>query len=292
MPLLPSARKTDSTSHFWGSTIEGPCAANTDVEGLPAARVTDKDACKMPLHVKNPIIWGSETVIIEGLFAARKTDQTLCGAEITGGAANVEIGGPTLKFKMKTGWLPGSTAGNSMVAISTETKNIYILSFLEYSGPDASADYAARAAAQIEAMWGGRTTTIDGEQYTVNVDVTTRVRGPGEGPTSGYDQIIVDNNTERSNQALFGNGDGHQKGTDADADKYVAAHEYGHSLGLPDEYHDEVRVQPDGTRKTVSVPNDPAKTNNIMAETWESGGNPPHPYDNQYQGILDGYDLP
>lgn len=289
MPLLPAARKTDDTQHWWGSEITVPCAANTDIEGLPAARVTDTNECKCPFHVPNPVAWGSETVLIEGKFASRKTDQSLCTAEITMGAANVEIGGPTLKFKAHMGTLGGQRAGNTLVAISTETHNIYILSFLEYSGPDASADYAARSKAQIEAMWGG-TTTINGETYNVNVDVATNVRGAGDAATPGYDQILVDASTTRANQSLFGNGDGHQVPTSADPGNYVAAHEYGHSLGLPDEYHDT--YNPDGSF-AGSVPNDPTKVNNIMAQTWpDAAGVNPHPYPDQYQQILTNYGLP
>lgn len=245
--------------------------------------MTDTNDCKCPVHVPNPVAWGSETVIIEGRFASRKTDQSLCTGEITQGAANVEIGGPTLKFKARTGILGGQRAGNTMVAISEETKNIYILSFLEYSGPDASPEYAARAEQQIEQMWGGRTATINGETYNVNVDVTTRVQGPGDSPTPGYDPIIVDDSTSRSNQTLFGNGPGHQTSTDADPGNYVAAHEYGHSLGLDDEYHDT----PSG-----SVPNDPSKVNNIMSQTWPTGGVDPHPYNDHYETILSNYGLP
>lgn len=293
MPLLPAARKTDDTSHASGSEITGPCAVHMEIEGLPAARVTDMTTCNNLVHVDNPIAWGSETMTIGGLFASRKTDQTLCTSEITTGAANVLIGGPTLKFKAHPGWLPGSRSGNSLVAISTETKNIYILSFLEYSGPDASARYAADAEAQIEAMWGGRTTTIDGEVYTVNVDVRTTVRADGDPATPGYDQIIVDDATTRSNQMLYGNGDGHQKSTDADPGNYVAAHEYGHSLGLGDEYHDEYEWQWGWPprKNNGSVPNDPTKVNNIMSQTWPSGGVDPHPYDDQYDQILDNYGL-
>ncbi len=294
MPLLPAARKTDDTSHASGSEITVPCAAKTEIEGLPAARVTDTNDCKQLLHVPNPLVWGSETVLIEGKFASRKTDQSLCTGEVTMGAATVDIGGPTLKFKAHPGWFPGSRAGNSLVAISTETKNIYILSFLEYSGPNASADYAARAEAQIEAMWGGRTTTINGETYTVNVDVTSQYRPPGSSPTDGYDQIIVDDSTTRSNQMLYGNGDGHQTSSDANPGNYVAAHEYGHSLGLEDEYHDTYSWQwgwPP-VKNNGSVPNDPTKVNNIMSQTWPSGGQDPHPYDDQYQQILNNYGLP
>jgi hypothetical protein len=231
--------------------------------------------------------------MIEGFFAARKTDQSLCTGEISMGSDTVEIGGPTLKFVARPGWLPGSRAGNSLVAISAETKNIYILSFLEYSGPNASAEYAARAEAQIEAMWGDRTCVIDGETYTVNVDVTTRVRDASAPATDGFDQIIVDDSTGRSSQYLFGDGPGYQTSSDADPGNFTAAHEYGHSIGIDDEYHDTFEWQWGWPPRTFtgSVPNDPSKVNNIMSTVQASGGVDPHPYDDHYEQVLEDYGL-
>jgi uncharacterized Zn-binding protein involved in type VI secretion len=283
-PLLPAARRTDHTSHARGSNIAAPCASNTEIETLAAARVADSNDCRRLSHVTNRILWGSEYVLIEGKWASRETDQSVCGGVISSAAQDVEIGGPTLMFKMRTRNPPGSTHGNTMVAISEESKTIYMVSFLEYSGPNASTEYAAKAQSNIEGTWGGRTTTINGQQYSVEVQVNVRVRAEPANPTPGYDQIRVDDTTPRSNQTLFGDGLGNQTSKDADPNTWVAAHEYGHSLGLQDEYHDT---------PTGSVPNDPTKINNIMSQTWpDSNRNPPHPYDDQYQSILNNYGQP
>jgi hypothetical protein len=178
----------------------------------------------------------------------------------------------------------GAPRGHSMVAISKDTKNIYILSFLEFFGRSASQDFADRAKAQIEKMWGNKLANVNGENYKVNVQVETSVRGVGDAATPGYDQVSVDPANGRPNQALFGDGVGQQVPNAADANNYVAAHEYGHSLGLQDEYHDT----PAG-----SVPNDPSKVNNIMAQTWPgANGTPPGPYSDQYDNILHNYGLP
>jgi uncharacterized Zn-binding protein involved in type VI secretion len=63
----------------------------------PAARVTDIHTCTMPPtagpHPPNPIATGSKTVLINGQPAARKFDKTGCGATISGGSPNVQIGG-------------------------------------------------------------------------------------------------------------------------------------------------------------------------------------------------------
>jgi hypothetical protein len=172
-----------------------------------------------------------------------------------------------------------SHGGNSKVTVDREKHTIEIESFLEYSGPDATDAYAKNAKKQIEKAWSGKH-TIDGVEYTVVVKVTTSVNATGK-PTPGYDPIIVDSKTARANQRMYGAGPGHQNPKDADETRLVVAHEYGHSLGVNDEYHDT---------ETGSVPNDPTKKNNLMAQTWpDDKGVMPHPYPNQYDAILKNY---
>jgi uncharacterized Zn-binding protein involved in type VI secretion len=279
-----------SSPTFIGGQIFGPCSPNVLIEGLKGARLTDLNKCN--LHPQNQIISACETVRYGSLMAARQTDNSVCSGVITKGAEHTLLGGPTVQFHVhQTLWgrLTGTASGNTLVGVSESSKTMYIVSSLEYSGDGASAQYAADAKAQIEGMWGGRTANINGQPYNVDVTVNTAYRGPGDPATTGYDQVNVGAGTGRSNQSLYGDGPGQQYGTDANANStnpptYVAAHEYGHSLGLPDEYHDT----PSG-----SVPNDPSKTNNLMAQTWPGAdGNPPHPYDDHYQSIWNNYGLP
>lgn len=150
---------------------------------------------------------------------------------------------------------------------------------MEYSGPGATEAYAAAAKRQIEEAWNGNMTR-NGEQYRVIVTITTKVNTTGT-PTPGYDQIIVGTGNTRMNQTLYGAGPGSQTAeaaTDAGRPRRIA-HEYGHTLGLHDGYHDV----PGGG----SEPNDPTKTNDIMSETWpDASGVLPHPHQDDYEKVL------
>jgi uncharacterized Zn-binding protein involved in type VI secretion len=53
------------------------------MSGKPAARVTDATDCPMPGHGTNPITSGSPDVFFDGLSAARQTDTTACGSQIS-----------------------------------------------------------------------------------------------------------------------------------------------------------------------------------------------------------------
>ena len=89
-----AARLFDPTSHP-GLVMQG--SADVLIEGLPAARATDKHVCLLPPlagpHPPSPIATGSATVLINDLRAARQLDIAGCGAQILGGAATVLIGG-------------------------------------------------------------------------------------------------------------------------------------------------------------------------------------------------------
>ena len=169
-------------------SLTTPGSPTVTIDSLKAARVSDMNACGLPPHAPNQVISGAEFGTYNSLFASRETDASVCSGTITKGSPDVVIGGPTLAFHVhqsRLSWLTGTAAGNTMVAVSSNTNTIHILSFLEYSGPGASAQYAADAKAQIEAMWGGQTTTIDGVTYNVNVQVSTQVRSASDPATAG-----------------------------------------------------------------------------------------------------------
>ena len=57
----------------------------------PAARITDRHACK--IHPPNAVVSGENSVIVGYQPQARVTDAEACGANITQGEATVIIGG-------------------------------------------------------------------------------------------------------------------------------------------------------------------------------------------------------
>ena len=81
------ARLGDKTDHG-GTIITG--SPNTFVNGIPAARVTDKHMC--PIHGLNMIIEGAPHATINGLNAARIGDRCACGAKIIQGSPNTFVG--------------------------------------------------------------------------------------------------------------------------------------------------------------------------------------------------------
>jgi len=83
----PIARIGDQSSHG-GHIITG--AAHTFVNGKPAARKGDLHSC--PEHGVTAIETGSDKTLIEGQPAARVGDMTGCGAVITSGSLNAEVG--------------------------------------------------------------------------------------------------------------------------------------------------------------------------------------------------------
>lgn len=92
----PAARVTDAMS--LAGTILGPGAVTVLINGLPAARVTDQTSSSVVVPpsqpcVGGPIVTGSFTVLIGGLPAARAGDEaaTACGMQNT-----IVSGAPTV----------------------------------------------------------------------------------------------------------------------------------------------------------------------------------------------------
>ena len=88
-----AARLFDPTSHP-GLLMQG--SPTVLIEGLPAARMSDKHVCLLPPvagpHPPSPIAKGSVSVLINDLPAARQGDAAGCGAQILKGATTVLIG--------------------------------------------------------------------------------------------------------------------------------------------------------------------------------------------------------
>lgn len=187
---------------------------------------------------------------------------------IGGATANLSPQAPTVL----------ANGGSTRVYVDPISKTVFITTNMEFTGAGATQAYADAAKAQIESTWSGQMNR-GGDVYTVKVDINTSVNPAGP-PTNGYDQIIVDPSTNRMSQTLYGNGPGYQTpaaATDAARPRRIA-HEYDHTLGLDDGYHDT---------PTGPVANDPTRRNDIMAETWpDSNGKLPGPDQRHYDDGL------
>lgn len=58
------------------------------MSGKPAARQTDPVACPVPGHGTNPLVTGSPNVLMDGLPAARLSDKSACGSAVVGAVAS------------------------------------------------------------------------------------------------------------------------------------------------------------------------------------------------------------
>jgi len=241
---------------------------------LNQARIGDMLTCVGPIDI---IATGAASVIVCGMPAARITDKTVHGGVIVVGCPTVFIGDPVVDMSAQMAAVVAH-GGSTRVYVDPITKTVFITTNLEYSGAGATQAYADAAKQQIEDTWGG-TMTHNGETYTVSVTVNTLVTPIGP-PTPGYDQIVVDPSTTRMTQTLYGAGPGNQTpaaATDAARPRRVA-HEYGHTLGLDDDYVDT---------PTGPAPIDPTRTNDIMSQTWPSAdGTLPGPDQGHYDQIL------
>jgi uncharacterized Zn-binding protein involved in type VI secretion len=87
-----AARAGDPTNH--PGVISGPGVLNVLIQGKPAAVAMDPHACAFPTgHPSTTMAGGSGSVLIAGRPAIRVGDSALCGAQVTFGATNVDIGG-------------------------------------------------------------------------------------------------------------------------------------------------------------------------------------------------------
>lgn len=257
-----------------GGPITSPGAPKVLIANLVGARALDVATCVGPPDI---VTQGAATVLVGGMPGARMTDAALHGGTVVIGAPTVLIGGPVANLAAQAPTVL-ARGGSTRVYVDPITKTVYITTNIEYTGPDATQAYADAARAQIESTWGGQM-NHDGEVYQVQVQVNQRVN-PNGALTPGYDQVIVDGTTNRMSQTLYGNGPGYQTpaaATDAGRPRRIA-HEYGHTLGLDDDYHDT---------PTGSVPNDPSRTHDIMTQTWpDADGTLPGPDQGHYDQIL------
>jgi uncharacterized Zn-binding protein involved in type VI secretion len=231
-----------------GGPILPPCEVTVLVGALPAARFTDKATCTGPIDA---IAKGSSGVIIGKLLAARMGDITFHGGSIILGEFTVLIGEAMGNVTMVQ-------RGNIYIIVDRDNHRIYMVGMQEFAGPGATQAYVDSATAQINAAWSGAT-TFEGNAYTVVAMITGRARPATDAPNPTTNAINVVHTTDPpsvtsqkdpSNQYLYGKGPGHQHDTDTQGGVLTPSHEFGHAMGLPDEYKEQGK-NPDGTRKIV-----------------------------------------
>jgi uncharacterized Zn-binding protein involved in type VI secretion len=303
-----------------GGPILPPGAPTVLIDFLPAATVTSMATCVGPPDV---IVMGSTGVLINFLPAARLGDPTAHGGVIVMGSPTCiigEVGAPSPGTAGAAGVVAGLAAsgvsklieastsvygianepgsggaskepaavksgkgGSTTITVDDANKRISIKTTMEFCGHDATEEYAKAAKKQIEDTWSGKMRR-NGADYVVAVTITTHVSKECTGRKDA-DQIIVDSKTNRMSQTLYGAGPGYQTpaaATDTDRPRRIA-HEYGHTLGLDDDYADT----PHG-----SAPKDPNRKNDIMSETWpDKNGVLPHPDQQHYDDVLKKYGL-
>ncbi len=227
-----------------GGPILPPCSMTVSVTQMPAARLADMAVCAGP---PDAISKGSSGCLINNLLAARLGDPTTHGGTVV-------LGAPTVIIGEAIGNVTMVRRGNVYIIVNRDLHVITMVGVQEFSGTGASQAYADSATASINSTWSGPT-TFEGSPYTVESRITGR-NGSGNPMATQVDVVhttdpaSVHRQSDPANQPFYGRTPGHQHDTEDDDGGLTRAHEFGHSMGLNDEYREGPR-NPDGTRSIV-----------------------------------------
>lgn len=248
----PAARKGEPhlcpLPDHGGGPVTAPCEVTVLVGGVAAARFSDMAACCGPVDA---IAMGAPTVLVGKLPASRMAEVTEHKGFVAGGFPGVLIG-------EQPPWVTVTRRGKMLVIVDSRAHTIRIVGVQEFKGDGASEQYVKRATDNINKTWSGPT-SLDGEPYQVDCMVTGRRAGDPANPLSNQinvkqtsDPPSTTTQRDPSNQSMWGNGPGYQHSTDADGGVVIPAHEFGHSMGLDDEYREGPR-NPDGSRSLIQT---------------------------------------
>jgi uncharacterized Zn-binding protein involved in type VI secretion len=229
-----------------GGPIFAPLEPTVLIGGQWAARMTDQAQCAAgPMDT---ISNGAFTTLIGRLPAARQFDTTLHGGKVIEGMPTVVIGDAPAGVSV-------IRRGNVLLILNKNNKHLTMVGIQEFYGTGATQGYADQATEQINKVWSGRA-KIDGENYTVDSQIIGRWRDKDTPANPAANQInVVQTNVPPSvhkdkdpaNQSMYGRGPGYQHSNEDDGGTLTVPHEFGHSMGLNDEYTEGPR-NPDGTR--------------------------------------------
>jgi uncharacterized Zn-binding protein involved in type VI secretion len=226
-----------------GGPVSTPGEPTVLIGNLPAARVTDMATCVGP---PDAIATGGWTTLIGGLPAARMSDTTVHGGAMMVGEGTVLIGDAPASVTVVR-------RGNIFIIVDRATKTITMVGVQEFSGDGATQAFVDACTAAINKAWSG-TTTFEGSTYTVNCMVQGRLHTDGSANNPLANQVIVSKTTmtpaehkQKDPAHVDPNNVTHIHNNEDDGGTMTVPHEFGHTMGLPDEYTEGPR-NPDGTR--------------------------------------------
>lgn len=213
--------------------ISGPAEPTVQIAGGPAARFSDMAPCLG--GGPDAIAMGAPTVIVGKLPAAGRGDPTYHGGKVLSGTDTVLLGDTP-------SWITVVKRGNILVIVDRKSHTIRIVGVQEFRGDGASDEYVEKATDCINQTWSGPT-TFEGEAYNVDCMVTGRKAGDPRDPAANQIRVKQTSDppsvtSDKDVSYTDGKTTGYQHSTDTDNGVVTPAHEFGHSMGLEDEYQE------------------------------------------------------